>query len=1348
MFETKTIKRLVYRLPEMTAVMIVALLLSLFYLIDAHRTQGIQERVINEEQDVLSEQVISFRHNLEKALNSLTAMASIINAEHSNAEKVLSLMTLAKAHPEYRQLRHLSSAGIELLRINQSDGEIIQVPHHQLQNKSAQRYVEDVLQLNPGEYYISKFELNIEKGVLEVPHRPVLRLALRLEHGFIIINLDATELLDRITSHFSERANSWLINGNGDWLIGPQKNLEWGFMLGQSHKIDAYLPQELTHSILTDHKFYNMQSDLELIIAEHFSDHFKDSRQLHFNEELIFIRRFPPAYMTATLNQSRFLNLWVLAILLIGSAGALLWLVRLTQRYQRLIFLNKTDQQELNRLKDLADFLPQLTWTCDAQGSFDFISQTWTTYTGAPRTALKGSGWYEFVHPDDKALLMDSWQDCLQSGQDFECRFRIRSREGRYRMFDNRARALTAENGNILRWFGSSSDIQSSLNYEQTLEEEKKQLTNKLEASQASQLKVLARLQAATDSAGIGIWEYAVDNQVFVWDKRMYQVHGLSKQSGAMHIHQWLKLIHPNDVQHVKEQFSEAIKTGSIFNETYRIIRPSGETIWIKAYGVATHSSPDKLKIVGVNHDVTDVQLLTQQLKDSNRQLHSEVKNVRQLADAKSRFLANMSHEIRTPMNGVMGMLSLLRQAPLDPEQLSYADKAYTASERLLNILNDILDISRIDSGNLDLKQSDCLLEYIIQESVDLFAITAEEQQLSLNVNVDPAMPLSIYTDQLRLGQILSNLVGNAIKFSSPGDHINVSFRPDHFTPSSYRLNIDVSDTGIGISSEQQTLIFNEFTQADESTTRRYGGTGLGLSICKRLVSLLGGHITVHSELGKGSTFSVTIPITQQIESPALQDLRIAAPLEAILVTESSDISNMIQTHFEHWGVNLRIAAGLTEAFDSVAAQIQQHKAFALLTDLTPQNQQLFLSLFAKNNRSKAIILQSTLTFLSASHASSLRYTLQDLGIHTLTKPLTPSRLYNALNELSEKVIPSNSIDVSDKVQYPDLKVLSVDDVQLNQDVIKGLLNPLGIQLQQVSSGAEALALVRQQPVDVVLMDIHMEGMSGLETTQAIRQLPQITQPLIFALSASVMEEDQSAGKLAGMDEYLTKPFHLQHFINALQRHDITGIIANTSSVTTISPAENDWRLPSFINHRQVLMRMNGDKEILHTCINSFIAGFDGFDTQFSEALRAQDQSAIKRLAHKLKGATLNIGDTELSRLAERQEQLHTDEERQDNAIALLGLFQRHYQKLSLLMCDQQTTENPADDTAISESQRQLLLDLKEKLTLHAYISSQQRKQLDILLTAKGHAVVGQKISAALLSFDYDDALELIDSLI
>nr|WP_320136234.1 PAS domain-containing protein [uncultured Amphritea sp.] len=1340
MFDTRMLKRSFNLLPEIATVIIVTLLITLFYLVEENRTQGIQERVISEEQDVLSEQVISVSQDLQRTLNSLTAMAHIIESDYTDAEKFLSLATLARAHPEYLQLRHISASGTELFRINQADDRLIRVAPDKLQDKSKRHYVEDVLHLLPGDTYISKFELNMEANEIEIPPRPVLRIALRLQDSFVIINLDATEILDRITSHFSERADSWLINGDGDWLIGPDKSLEWGFMLGQTHRIGEYLSADLANEILTEKKPHILKDDAELIIAEHLGHDLDTNGKLYFAEELIFIRHFPPEYITSTLNSSRFISPLILAALLICAAGVLLWLLRLSQRYQRLSDLNQINQQELNRLKELADFLPQLTWTSDAQGHFDFISQTWTTYTGASQKALKGVGWYEFIHPDDRALLMDTWHNCLQSGHDLQCRFRIQSQDGQYRMFDSRARALRAKDGNIIRWFGSSSDIQTSLNYEQALEEEKRQLTHKLETSQQEQLKVLLRLQAATDSAGIGIWEYSPENNLFVWDKRMYQLYGIDKHSATLHYNQWLPFVHPDDVATVESQLAAAIKADATLDIQYRIVRPSGETVWIKAYGVPVPTRPGSIKLVGVNHDVTDVQLLNQQLEKSNHQLQAEADNARKLAEAKSRFLANMSHEIRTPMNGVIGMLDLIRKTSLNSQQLMYADKAYFASTRLLSILNDILDISRIDSNNIELNMMDCPLENIIQESVELFAIPAEEKQLKLTVMVDPSMPLELYTDQLKLGQILSNLVGNAIKFSSTGGLVTVSFKPDHFTKTNYILNIEVSDSGIGISQEQSERIFNAFTQADESTTRRFGGTGLGLAICQRLVNLLGGSISVSSALGEGAIFKLRIPITKTA-TPALKDLRIEK-LSTLLVTDSADVIEMLQAHFKHWKIKLSVANNYTDAFATIDQLLHDNEKFVLLADLTPQNQELFLNNLATHDAAQATILQNSIVFLSASHPSTLRSSLQDLGIQAITKPLTPSRVYNTLTGLNKKVMPS-SLRGSNDVLYPGLKVLSVDDVELNQDVIEGLLKPLELELHLANSAAAALEIIQQHDVDVILMDIHMEGMSGLEATQVIRKLPAIKQPLIFALSASVMEEDRKAGKQAGMDGYLTKPFHLRDFIHALKQHGINGNETEKRSIPVL-PTEPTWSLPSFINEKQAMIQMNGNQQILLNCIRSFIVGFKDFNTLYAQALATQDHNKVKQLAHKLKGAALNICDAELSTLAKQQEQAQ-QRDSQNDADAMLHLFNNHYAELVLLLS--KIPKSKGDTNAANISQDQLLVSLKEKLQQHSYISTEQRQTLDTVLSENGHSLIAQALSTALMGFDYDKALELINSI-
>lgn len=795
---------------------------------------------------------------------------------------------------------------------------------------------------------------------------------------------------------------------------------------------------------------------------------------------------------------------------------------------RRAMRLQRTNEDALLKSKTLLDRAGALAqvggWELDlVAGQVYWSDETCRIHGVEPGYAPSLAEALVFYQPDARHVVEAALQCAIETGQSWALELPIVQRDGAC-IWVRSIGSVEYEAGKPVRLLGALQDI------------------TERRVARLALVAAKERITLATTSAGIGIWDLDLATGAMLWDEQTYRLWGLEPHNTTSRHTFWTQHIHPDDWARVSQTIEDCVAARKVCSSVFRVIWPDNSIHHLSAYGQLTlDAGGQAVRMIGTNIDVTQAAHYEQSLKDARDK--AEV-----ASQSKGQFLANMSHEIRTPMNAVLGLLSLLQNTELTARQRDYISKTEGAAQSLLGLLNDILDFSKVDAGKMTLEHLPFRIDQLLRNLSVVLSASAGHKDLEVLFDVDPTLPEALVGDAMRLQQVLINLGGNAVKFTTHGQVI-VALRNAGVTQTHAALEFSVQDSGIGIAPDNVGHIFDGFSQAEASTTRRFGGSGLGLAICKRLVALMGGQINVTSTVGHGSTFAFTIvlPLAPLLPTDSASPTRPSfAPQRVLLVDDNPMAGELMLRTVRAWGWPVDLAVSGAQALAQVRAQIdtpgQGFPYDVVYLDWQMPEMDGWETARQLREISATCTGQPPLMIMVTAHGrENLAQRLpqeQDMLDGFLVKPITSSMMFDAVMNASagHSNLRQTARGRSSQRRLNGMRILVVEDNLINQQVAEELLTTEGALVSMAANGqlgVEAVAAAAPQ-FDAVLMDLQMPVLDGYGATRVIREQLGLTHLPIVAMTANAMASDREACLAAGMTDHVGKPFDLAHLVSLL----------------------------------------------------------------------------------------------------------------------------------------------------------------------------------------------------------------------
>jgi len=881
--------------------------------------------------------------------------------------------------------------------------------------------------------------------------------------------------------------------------------------------------------------------------------------------------------------------------------------------------LLKEIKESETQLKTIINTIPTPLFIKDAEKlKYLHLNNSFEKLVGQPKEKMLGKSDYDFFPKEQADFFVAKDRKVISSGKLEDIKEELIDTPIGVRVLHTKKITIDDLDGNPKFLLGVSEDITEQKRLSEHLEEEVEKKTKLI-------FEIKNQYENFIENIGseFAIFSYEPkDITVLYLSNASQKIFGISREKIINN--SWLNLINWTE-KGLKENIkshNELLEKRSDYNyHVTELLKPNGELVYCNVFAYSIKDENNEIiEIQGIIEDIT-IQ------KKAENALVSAKEEAELATKAKSIFLANMSHEIRTPMGGILGMSYLLSKTKLDAKQEHYNNKISHSANTLLTIINDILDISKIEAGKLELNKANFDLFALIENVINLIEHKASEKNLILTVEYDPILGKEYYGDSLRINQILMNLMGNAVKFTNEGE---IALKVKKVNEN--RIGFEIKDTGIGLNEEQKRKLFKSFSQADSSTSKKFGGTGLGLAITKQLLELMDGEISVESSIGKGSNFKFEI----ELEKRTIEcTYNIFHDKKVLVIDDCVSWLEIIDNLLKRFGIEslltkngkdgLKIVSGDPKSFDLIIVDWKLNDIDGLDVCLKMKND-------FKIDSNKIVLL-------SGNTSDSIEEAIKEIGIkYYLHKPVNPSQINDILSEIflgqpsiKRKKSISDKKDLVDKMKsLKGSSILLVEDNETNQEIIVDILKEFDLDIDIVTNGAEAITAHQSKTnkFELILMDIQMPILDGYEATKAIRQKDKDIP--IIALTANAMREDIEKTKKAGMNEHLNKPIEIEKLYNALIKY-----IPKKVDILNEDIFDNNSKssIPNFVN-----LDTNYGLKLVMGMEDTYIRIIKGLLNYKNINYETLDEEEFKRTMHSIKGLSASAGALEISKMAEEIE--------------------------------------------------------------------------------------------------------------
>ncbi len=1097
--------------------------------------------VVRSRMDALDRNAFLTESRVRRLANDMFFVKSVTEAELVRNPKAPvatetlrgAVKTMMLAQSKYDNIRLLSPSGMEIYRVNWQGGldPLYEVPDKELQDKSDRYFYRETLQASPGDVVFSPMDLDVEHGQIVQPPKPTLRVSGQIVgpdgklRAIVVLNQTGELYFRELRQERGQPWQSMLLNADGYWLVGATPDSEWGFQLpGRKGKNLKTEDPELWNKISTNRAGWfedkgNLYCFERIDPLNAGSDNAPLRMPVVGDERLhwIFLTKVPDEVVWANVQAIR-LGTWESGAMAVAVLVPVVSLGLFSLRRRQLAV------GELSEARTLLDGVIGMSLhgivvmeaVRDENGRIADLrlvlaNHSATTFLGRDLAQLQGKTILEVDPGSRKEGVFARYCDVVESGEPASFEYLYKNGKLEKWLF---IRAGKREDGLVV----SLADITS----------------RKLDEEKLRQSELL--LQMTGQMSKVGGWKVEWPSREISWTEEVYRIHELPLNHTPS-LDEEINYYAPESRETIRRAFEACVVEGKEYDLELEFITATGRRIWVRTMGRPERQDGQLRRAIGTFQDITVAKRALLELHDSQERLMKSLAQEQELARraqaaerAKGEFLAVMSHEIRTPLNGVIGMTSILADTVLNDLQRDCVNTIQTSGEALLSVINDILDFSKMESGKMNLEKRPFSVAQCVEESVDLFVAQIRKKRLEAAYLITSDVPASLIGDSNRLRQVLINLIGNAIKFTERGEII-INVQCQSRDERGFHLLFSVTDTGIGISPEGVGKLFQSFQQVDSSTTRRYGGTGLGLAISKRLAELMGGTMWVESEVGVGSTFFFSVILEA---SPTLAALNTSEgsgiqSSSALIVDDNATNRRMLDEQLKAWGMKTVSVASGQDALAKLAGA-----AFdVVLLDLQmPGMDGVSLAREIRKNSQSPLILLSSSGEIEVGEAAHLFQ-------HQVPKPIKQSVLHNVLEQVTGVAREKQKSGVTqfdhDLGGREPLRILLAEDNKVNQKVVTMMLARLGYRADLAGNGFQVLEALEKGTYDLVLMDVQMPEMDGIEATQLLREKLAGDCPYICALTAEALEGDRDRLIGIGFDDYLSKPLSPEKLRAVLQ---------------------------------------------------------------------------------------------------------------------------------------------------------------------------------------------------------------------